>query len=159
MTHVPSLGPRGEGWVVAQAILLVAVAWTGFSTGPDWDGPLRAVGILIGVAGLVSGAFLIGRGVVDLRGALTPFPRPRADAELVETGIYGLVRHPIYGGLTVASIGWALVRGSGFALIATAILGVVLWLKSAREEAWLHERFPGYGAYRARTRRFIPWFG
>jgi len=30
------------------------------------------------------------------------------------------------------------------------------WLKSRREEAWLTERFPGYDAYRRRTRRFLP---
>jgi protein-S-isoprenylcysteine O-methyltransferase Ste14 len=32
-------------------------------------------------------------------------------------------------------------------------------LKSRREEVWLVERYPGYVAYRERTRRLIPWIG
>lgn len=157
MTRLPSLGARGEGWVAIQAVLLVAVAAAGAWSGPAWSGPPRVVGILAGIAALGAGAILAVRGSLDLRGALTPLPRPRDDAMLVETGVYGLARHPIYGGLILAALGWSWVQASLPALVAAVTLAGFFVLKSSREEAWLLERFAGYAAYRTRTRRFIPW--
>jgi protein-S-isoprenylcysteine O-methyltransferase Ste14 len=159
MTRLPSLGPRGEGWVLIQGVLLVAVVAAGWSLGPDWSGSLRLAGVVVGVVLITGGIVLAFRGVVDLRGALTPLPRPRDGAELVETGAYAFVRHPIYGGLILAAFGWAIVRASIVAVALAAVLAAFLRLKSAREEAWLQQHFPAYAAYRARTRRFIPWPG
>jgi len=156
---MPSLGPRGEGWVLIQGVLLVLVAAAGWSLGPDWAGPVRLAGIVIGIALIAGGVVLAVRGVADLGGAMTPLPRPREGAELVETGAYALVRHPIYGGLILTAFGWAILQASVMAVILAAALAVFFRLKSAREERWLEVRYPGYTAYRARTRRFIPWIG
>jgi protein-S-isoprenylcysteine O-methyltransferase Ste14 len=75
----------------------------------------------------------------------------------VETGAYRLVRHPIYGGLVAASLGWGLLTASAPALAGAAVLLAFFRLKSAREEAWLVARYPGYAAYRGRTRRMLPF--
>ena len=159
MTRLPSLGPRGEGWVLLQGVLLVVVVAAGWSLGPDWSGPLRLAGVFVGIVLIIGGSVLAFRGVVDLGGALTPLPRPRDGAELVETGAYAFVRHPIYGGLILAAFGWAIVQASIVAVALAAVLAAFLRVKSAREEAWLQQRFPAYAAYRARTRRLIPWPG
>ena len=159
MSSLPSLGPRGEGWVVIQLGLLALVAACGWWLGPDWTGALRFTGIVAGIISIAAGTILAGRGLLDLGGALTPNPRPRDDAMLIETGVYGLARHPIYGGLILGSFGWGLIQASVVALGATALLVGFFVLKSTREETWLLERFPGYPAYRARTKRFIPWIG
>jgi protein-S-isoprenylcysteine O-methyltransferase Ste14 len=97
------------------------------------------------------------RGVIDLRENLTVFPRPLSGARLVETGSYRLARHPIYGGLILGALGWALVTASLVALGAAVILALFFRLKSGREEIWLADQFDGYDEYRARTRRFVPW--
>jgi protein-S-isoprenylcysteine O-methyltransferase Ste14 len=156
MTRLPALGPHGEGWVVIQVGLLGLVGLTG-SLGPALGGPTRAVVAAGGLLLVVLGTVLATRGLVDLRAALTPMPRPRADAPLVETGAYARVRHPVYGGIVLASIGWALLTASPAALAAALVLLGFFRLKSEREEAWLRERYPGYAAYAARTRRMIPW--
>jgi len=154
---MPSLGSRGEGWVLIQGVLLVLVAAAGWSLGPDWSGPARIVGVVVGIALIAGGIVLAVRGVADLGRAMTPLPRPREDAELVETGVYALVRHPIYGGLMLAAFGWAVAKASIVAVVLAAGLATFFQLKSTREERWLELRYPGYAAYRARTRRFIPW--
>ena len=159
MMDLPSLGPRGEGWVLIQGVLLALVAAAGWSLGPDWSGPVRIAGVVLGIALIASGIALIVRGVRDLGSAMTPLPRPREDAELVETGAYALVRHPIYGGLILAAFGWAIVEASIVAVLLAAALATFFRLKSMREERWLEKRYPDYAAYRARTRRFIPWVG
>lgn len=159
MTRLPALGPRGEGWVLGQGVLLVLVIAAGWSLGPDWSGLVRAVGWVIGGSMIFGGMVLAVRGMVDLGNALTPHPRPRDGAPLVETGIYALVRHPIYGGLILAAFGWAIFRASLIAVGLAVILAGFLRLKSAREEAWLQQSYPGYATYRARTNRFVPWLG
>ena len=106
---------------------------------------------------LVAAAGLVLRGFRDLGRNLTSVPRPRPDGRLVETGIYARVRHPIYGGLVVGSLGWSLALVSILALPCVLLLAAFLDLKSRREEVWLRERFGGYDAYAARTWRLIPW--
>jgi protein-S-isoprenylcysteine O-methyltransferase Ste14 len=157
MSRLPSLGPRGEGWVLLQLAVLFAVAWTGVEGRGAIDG--LAAGLLagVGVILIVAGAGLVLRGFQGLGRNLTSVPRPRPEAELVESGIYGRVRHPIYGGLVIAALGWSLALVSFLALPFVLALAVFLDLKSRREEVWLRERFPGYDAYAAGTRRLIPW--
>jgi protein-S-isoprenylcysteine O-methyltransferase Ste14 len=158
MSHLPSLGPRGEGWVAVQVVLIVLVVLTGL-LGPAWNGWPRIATLAIGLALIAGGSSLALWGIVDLRAALTPLPYPRPDAELVITGAYRWVRHPIYGGLVLAAFGWGLATASPPALVLAAALLGFFELKARREEAWLVDRFPGYSAYRAHTRRLIPWIG
>lgn len=139
-----------------QAVLLVAIAAAG-TLGPAWDGALRTVTTVMGAALLVSGGVLAGRGLLDLRDNLTPLPHPRDGATLVERGAYGLVRHPIYGGLVLGAFGWGLLTASPAAVAGAAVLLGFFDLKSRREEIWLAARFGDYEAYRARTRRLIPY--
>jgi protein-S-isoprenylcysteine O-methyltransferase Ste14 len=152
---LPALGPRGEGWFFVQVVVLAAVALAG-ALGPNWSGPGRALSVVAGAVLIGAGSVLALRGVLDLRSNLTVFPRPLAGAHLVDTGAYRLVRHPIYGGLILGSLGWGLVTASGPALVAAVVLALFLRLKATREEIWLAEQFDGYADYRARTRRFVP---
>jgi protein-S-isoprenylcysteine O-methyltransferase Ste14 len=146
-SRLPSLGPRGEGWVALQFALLAGIVFLGFE-GSDWHGWTRWLGVPLALGG-AAGA------VVSLRGlgpALTPLPFPGERAVLVDRGIYGVVRHPAYLFVVVAALGWSLVAGSVPSLALTAALALVLDLKSRREEAWLEERFPEYVSYRRRVR-------
>ena len=139
-----------------QFLLLGLVVLAGVA-GPSYAGPLSTVARVAGFAFVIAGLVLAARGLLDLRNALTPLPRPRDGAELVDTGSYRLVRHPIYGGIVLAVTGYALVLGSPLSLAGAAMLLGFFRLKSGREEAWLRERYPAYDAYAARTKRMIPW--
>lgn len=158
-SRLPALGPRGEGWVVAQVALFVIIAAAGLrdlvehgSENPG--GPAVRV---VGIVAIVVGGGVAGRGIWDLRSSLSPFPRPIAGAPLVESGAYRLIRHPIYSGLVLGAIGWGLVTGSILAIGAAGLLFLLLAAKSHREEVWLVAIHPEYGAYQLRTRRLIPW--
>jgi protein-S-isoprenylcysteine O-methyltransferase Ste14 len=151
-SRLPKLGPRGEGWVVAQFVLMAATVVAGFAR-PGWPVAVRALGIavaIVGAAYFVASARALGR-------SLTPFPKPRGRAELVERGPYRLVRHPIYGAGMVTFLGYGLA--TSVPALALAALLAVFWLpKSAVEERWLQARFAAYEDYRRRTpRRFLPW--
>jgi protein-S-isoprenylcysteine O-methyltransferase Ste14 len=154
--RLPALGPRGEGWFLLQLVLFAVLAAAG-AAGPGWAGWPRIAAGLAGAILVGAGGLLSLRGVLDLRENLTPFPRPLAGARLVESGSYRLVRHPIYGGLIVGAAGWGLATASPPALLVALLLVGFFDLKSRREELWLAEQFEGYRAYRARTRRLLPW--
>ena len=87
---------------------------------------------------------------------LTPMPKPKEGGELVEGGVYGIVRHPIYGGILLILFGGALATGRlarlGVAIGATGFFEA----KARREEVWLVERYPSYRAYRLWVKKFIP---
>lgn len=154
--HLPDLGRRGEGWVVVQLVLLVAIIGAGF-VGPQWSGMARLVGAIVGVAFVTLGVWLVLGGILRLRRQLTAYPRPVPGGRLVEDGVYAYVRHPMYGGGMIAALGWGLAMASPLALAGVLLLGAFFDLKSRREEAWLAEQFAGYADYRQRTRRLIPW--
>jgi protein-S-isoprenylcysteine O-methyltransferase Ste14 len=159
VTRLPSLGPRGEGWVILQFVLLGLIGAAGLWLGQGWDGGLRNASVALGVAIVVAGGSLAALGGRDLGSALTPLPHPRESAQLVDAGVYHRVRHPIYGGVILGALGWSLLTASTAALALSVVLWLFFVLKSTREEAWLMRRFAGYAEYRTRTRRFIPWIG
>jgi protein-S-isoprenylcysteine O-methyltransferase Ste14 len=153
---LPDLGRRGEGWVVLQVVLLVSIFGLGF-LGPAWVGPARVISAIAGIALIVAGLGLVTAGSLGLRRQLTAYPRPVPGGRLIEDGVFGLVRHPMYGGGVLVTVGWGLAMASPVALAGAIVLAVFFDLKSRREEAWLAEQFAGYADYRRRTRRLIPW--
>jgi protein-S-isoprenylcysteine O-methyltransferase Ste14 len=146
---------RGEGWVAAQIALLAAVLLAppelaGLGRLPGW---LRVVGLALGLIGAAIGLLAFRQ----LGASLTAFPRPKDDAELVQSGIYTVVRHPIYTSLLLSAIGYALVRRSIPSLALSLALALFLDRKARREEQWLAERYPEYQAYKQRVRgRLLP---
>ncbi len=146
-------GHRGEWWVIGQLALMAAVVFAPVTW--RWTGA-RMLWVVPGVLLVAAGLGLAAKGLRDLGPSLSPFPRPHRSATLVQTGVFTYTRHPIYGGLIMASTGWALWRASGLHLLLTAALAAYLHAKGRHEETLLLERFPEYAAYRKRTKRLIP---
>jgi len=152
-------GERGEYWVLAQGVLLGSFVLLPQWHPAAWDaGPLLITyareAIALGFAGCA--LVLLGKGLLDLGENLTPLPYPRETASLVQTGIYGVVRHCLYSGLIFGTAAYSLWTLSLPHCLTTAVLFIVLDIKSRKEEAWLLERFPEYADYRQRVSKFIP---
>ncbi len=83
----------------------------------------------------------------------------KQDHELIDSGPYGSVRHPIYTGLLVALMGSALARGEWRGLLAVLMAWGALWQKLQVEERWMAERFsPQYECYSRRVPALVPRF-
>ena len=145
---------RGGLWVLGQGVLLGAVIAGGILCRHQWQSlSLTFCGaflLLVSAGCGLAGAVSLGRN-------LTPFPKPSAGSRLVQTGIYGLMRHPLYTSVFCGSVGWALVWQSWPALLAALALAPLLDAKARREERWLRHQFPEYAGYEQRVRRFVPW--
>jgi protein-S-isoprenylcysteine O-methyltransferase Ste14 len=142
--------------VVLQSVALAGAGLAGV-LGPrwptGWEVPLRiAGGVLAAGGGAIAWA-----GIRHLGEALSPFPKPLEGTSLRDRGVYALVRHPIYGGLLLVTLGWSAMT-SPAALAFVALLALVFEGKRRREEAWLVEHVAGYDAYRRTVRRrFVPF--
>ncbi len=154
-TPMPHFFERGGGWVLSQMAVMATVFVLGLVFHAS---PLRIQaivlpgGIIMGLGGIIAIA-----GVMAFGRNLTPFPKPRPDSQLVQHGIYGLMRHPLYTSLMLTAFGWALFRQSGPALAGAAVFALFLDAKARREERWMLRAFPEYQQYTQRVRRFFPW--
>jgi len=149
-------GARGGWWVVAQVpVLLGALAAPLLWGAESFDGAniIQAAGAALTALGIVFAVV----GFMALGSALTPFPKPLANARLRQSGVYGWVRHPIYSGIIVASLGWSASWLSLPGLLSCVVVIIFFDRKSAFEEKLLRQRFPEYQEYAQRVRKLLPW--
>ena len=123
--------------------------------------PKLKIPFAVSIAGLpvaVAGFIVSLLSVFKLDQSLTVYPSPKPGSELITTGLYKYVRHPIYAGILFFAFGFALFWSSAFKLIISAVLLLWFWLKSNYEEKKLQDRYSNYKQYRQTTGRFFPKF-
>jgi protein-S-isoprenylcysteine O-methyltransferase Ste14 len=83
----------------------------------------------------------------------------KAEHRVVDTGPYGMVRHPIYTGITLASIATAALRGTIAAWLGVAVMTLGWYIKARLEERFLREQLgaDAYGAYARRVPMLVPF--
>ena len=78
--------------------------------------------------------------------------------KVVDTGLYGIVRHPMYMATILLFLMIPLVLGSWYALIVFAFYPAIIVVRLKDEEALLTRELPGYAEYRQRVKyRIIPF--
>jgi len=154
-----------DPWVWGQLILFLLVtlglpfAGRRVSPGSGLGRLLRPVGSwrYLGLAPVVAGLALVAAGARSMGKNLTPATTLRAGSELVTSGIYRHVRHPIYLGVIFVlwGFGWMFSTWLAGLLIAGISLGY-FDRKAAVEERNLAARFPEYPAYRDGVPSLLP---
>jgi protein-S-isoprenylcysteine O-methyltransferase Ste14 len=152
-------GNRGEYWVLAQALLALGFVLLPVYQLPELKVPagiaqygLLPISLLLAIFALI----LFFKGFLDLGNSLTPLPHPRDDSQLVQTGVYSIVRHPIYSGLIIGGLAWSVYQLSLTHFVGTIVLCLFFDAKARREESWLTERYPDYSEYCQRVKKLIP---
>jgi protein-S-isoprenylcysteine O-methyltransferase Ste14 len=78
--------------------------------------------------------------------------------ELITTGPYALVRHPIYTGILTGFLGTAIALCQVRGVIGFVLLFVVFWAKLRTEEAWMRSQFgETYVTYAHQTAALVPY--
>lgn len=151
-----SIFDRGAWYVIVQVILIGLILFgpQGFFlvSAQPLNTILQSCGISIGLLACL----MIVISAMNLGKNLTPLPCPRESAQLVQTGLYGFVRHPMYFGVLLAALAWFCIFPGVFVLAYSICLFLLFDLKARREEVWLLKRFPEYRDYQARVKKFIP---
>lgn len=149
-----ALGVAGAvyyGSLLAWLVHPPLVGWAGLGLPPGFrwlGGGVAAAGIVFALLALRH----LGRNV-------TPTAAARMDAELVTSGPYRHLRHPLYSSMILTVPGLALLSANLLVLVGgLATIGVLL-VRTRREEEELEERLGRrYAEYRKRTGRFLPRF-
>jgi protein-S-isoprenylcysteine O-methyltransferase Ste14 len=82
----------------------------------------------------------------------------KQDHDLITSGPYRFVRHPIYSGLLLAFVGSALARGEWRGVLAVALASWSFWRKLRIEEQWMREKFgAAYEQYSKRVAALVPF--
>ena len=82
----------------------------------------------------------------------------KQDHELIRTGPYRIVRHPIYTGLLVMFLGTAIYIGQVRGGVSLLLITIGFWVKLSQEERLLLEHFPdAYPAYRREVKALVPF--
>ena len=80
------------------------------------------------------------------------------EQRVIDTGLYSIVRHPMYFAVTLLYLAIPLVLGSWWALLVLSPCILLLTARIKNEELVLHQGLPGYTDYTKRVRyRMIPW--
>ena len=90
------------------------------------------------------------------RSGPSALPTPNQQADLITSGLYKHIRHPIYTGVLLVAFGITILHGHIIILIASILLVGLLTYKSLYEEDLLHAQYPQYGEYMQSTGRFLP---
>jgi protein-S-isoprenylcysteine O-methyltransferase Ste14 len=143
---------RIRALIAVVAILLIRLgAFRGHGINSD---PARAaVGLVLFAFGL---GFAVWARIRIGRNWGTPMTQ-KEDPELVTSGPYRLVRHPIYSGILVAGVGTA-VALNWLWMSAVVLAGVYFLYSATVEERYMAERFPdNYPVYKRSTKMLVPF--
>lgn len=121
----------------------------GWSNVPTW-------GVVLGVLVMIFGYALF----IEVMRENSYAPRIieiQAGQKLIDTGLYGIVRHPMYAASLLIYLASPFVLGSYYTLLPILLLPVILVIRIRNEEKLLLAELPGYAAYREKVRfRLIP---
>ncbi len=125
------------------------LAWADYLLGP-WS---MAPGALLFALGL----WLLWRSHRDLGRYWSAGLQIRRGQPVIDEGVYGLIRHPLYAGYILWGLGQPFLLHNavaGFSMLVTFL--PVYFCRVGREEKMLLSRFPEYAAYMQRTARLLP---
>ena len=155
---IKKLFQNGATYVLIQAGLLGIL----FLGPTDWWGILslsQSVSETLKIIALILfplGVLIAIVAAIQLKRNLTPLPMPVEHGELIQTGLYAYVRHPIYLGVILMALAWFLHTQAVLTLVEFIAVMIFFEVKSRQEEYWMGQVYPEYAGYQRRTAKLVP---
>jgi protein-S-isoprenylcysteine O-methyltransferase Ste14 len=102
------------------------------------------------------GFAIIATAILQLNKNITPFPTPKQGSQLIQSGLFKYIRHPIYTGILLVAFCMAIYNGSVWQFITSFLLVILFYFKSSYEETELTKVFWEYNNYKQKVGRFLP---
>jgi protein-S-isoprenylcysteine O-methyltransferase Ste14 len=116
------------------------------------------------LASVLAGSLLAGSGIVirvlghlQLGRAFSPYVEKEENHQLVQSGMYAKIRHPMYVGTILLFLGMPLVLAANAAWLFTALGLAGTVIRIHKEEAFLIQELAGYQEYAEKTWRLVPY--
>jgi protein-S-isoprenylcysteine O-methyltransferase Ste14 len=142
--------------VLIQLILFVVIGTSALLIDTKQSTEQWIIGSGLVLLGLVIAFWAIFEHSRINQGGPRALPTPNQNADLVTSGLYERIRHPIYTGVLLIAFGITSWHGHVVTLTASILLVGLLTYKSLYEEDLLHKQYPQYRAYMQSTGRFLP---
>lgn len=134
-------------YVVMQFFLLLVLVW------PIAHLNLSIFGLALIIIGAVIAVFAV---IAHPIGNFNVRPIPKHTGQLITSGIYRYIRHPMYCSLFFGGLGLVFCQFIWWKLLAWVLLIITLALKAQFEERALVEKYDDYKVYQKKTKAFIP---
>lgn len=149
---------KDQVWVVALSGVLFIAGFlaAGFDFRFGWT---RVPGWLVWIAAIVQlGSYGLYAEVLRENAYLSRTVEVQEGQTVIDTGLYGIVRHPMYTSTILMSLAIPLVLGSWISFLPMLLYPVIIIRRIHGEEAVLEEGLPGYREYKQKVRwRLIPY--
>ena len=149
---------KDQVWVVALSGVLFIAGFlaAGFDFRFGWT---RVPGWLVWIAAVVQlGSYGLYAEVLRENAYLSRTVEVQEGQTVIDTGLYGIVRHPMYTATILMSLAIPLVLGSWISFLPMLLYPVIIIRRIHGEEALLEEGLPGYRDYKQKVRwRLIPY--
>lgn len=149
-------GNRGEKVVLAATILGLLIT---FGVGNRLLAAL--ISFFISCAAflmLISGFAIFGNAIWETKDYLSILLTPSANNKVVTSGVYQLVRHPMYCGVIMMAFGWSILQKQIFKIVLSMVLFIVLNFAAEKEEEYMERKHPSaYEIYASSKRAIIPF--
>ena len=146
-----------KGVLAAAGLMFVAgfvVAGLDFRFG--WSQMPKAVTVVSAVLFLLS--YALYAEVMRENAYLSRTIRVEEGQTVVDTGLYGIVRHPMYTATIVLFLMIPMILGSWYALVVFAVYPAIILVRLKDEEDLLTRQLPGYAEYKQKVRyRLVPY--
>jgi protein-S-isoprenylcysteine O-methyltransferase Ste14 len=145
--------PPASDWILLRPVVYILFKVPQFANYP-WFPPFVVIGTLIFLCGI----WMIFRAHRDLGRSFSYTLEIRDQQQLVATGIYRYIRHPMYAAFLVWTVAQAMLLPNWIVgICAPLVLATLLAIRIPREEAMMLRTFgDSYKDYMSRTARFIP---
>lgn len=106
---------------------------------------------------MIIGLLIILTSILQLSKNLSPFPSPKSNSDLVTSGLYAYLRHPIYTGILILLLGYSLWQMYFSCFLFLLLLGILFYYKAKYEESLLLQKFKSYKEYQEKTKMLFPY--
>ena len=142
---------------IIGAVLLFGTHHSDQEAIPLWRIGDSAAWVFVGVAAL--GFVFCWWARIHLGRLWSGFVTRKADHRIVDSGPYGIVRHPIYTGIILSVFATAAFKGTAVAFLGAVVMTLGFWIKARLEERFLSQELgaDAYDSYRRRVPMLVPF--
>lgn len=138
--------------VIIQMILFAVMVALALTLPASSRGATRVLGLIL----MTSGAIVGLAAIMQHPKGPNISPEPKHSSDLIQTGLYRHIRHPIYTGVLIGTLGVALFHGHLAMFVLVAVFLSFFTMKSRYEETLLKTQYANYVTYMRYTGRFLP---